>query len=312
MKIAFLLYPTEGIKVREDTSFWIMHELRRRGHRVFHFLSEALFWQGGDARAFVRETRTHAVKGFLPSSLSDKAISLSGMDCIFIRKEPPFDRGYLVALQLLEGIKDRVFVLNDPTGIAMAGEKLFTLNFKRWVPDTCVTEDPEVATGFIRSLGARVVVKPLHLKGGSGVVALSPSDRNLLSILEMSTVQGTEKVMVQRFIDADRYGDKRILILDGKILGTFVRKPSKTDFRANLSRGASLHKSPPTLQDTQMAAEIAPELEKRGLWFVGLDVIGKYLTEINVTSPAGIADLKVLHHTRPETKVADFLESKTR
>lgn len=308
MKIAFLLYPTERIRVSEDTSFWIMHELRRRGHRIYHFLSESLIWQGGAVRASLRETKTHPQKGFLASP-SPKLVDLAGMDCIFIRKEPPFDREYLAALQLLDLLKDKVFVLNDPTGIAMAGEKLFTLEFPKWVPATCVTESPAIALDFIRKVG-KAVAKPLHLKSGAGIVVVSPSDRNTPSLLEILTVDGLEKIMLQRFIDTDRYGDKRILVLDGEILGAFARFPGRRDFRANLSRGASLRKAAVTVSDKKLVADLAPELQKRGLYFVGIDVIGKFLTEINVTSPAGIADLKALHRTSPESKVADFLESK--
>ncbi len=310
MKIAFLLYPTENVKVREDTSFWIMHELKRRGHKVFHFLSESLFWRDGGPQAFLHTTRTDSSKGFLAAPIAKRPTRLSEMDCVFIRKEPPFDRAYLAALQLLNEIKDSVFVLNDPAGIAMSGEKLFTLEFSRFIPETCVTEDTQVAAHFIQGLKSPAVIKPLHLKGGHGVFVVSARDRNLPSLLEMSTGDGREKIMIQRFIDTDRYGDKRILVLDGKILGTFLRKPSKNDFRANLSCGALLHKTSLTFWDRKMTEALVPELQKRGLFFVGIDVIGNHLTEINVTSPAGIADLKILYRSNPETKVADFIESR--
>src|SRR3989338_2629818 len=310
MNIAFLLYPTENVKVHEDTSFWIMHELKNRGHKVHYFLSETLFWQNGEPKAFCRESKTHLTKGFLPTPLSSRPIALSQMDCIFIRKEPPFDRYYLYALQILDTIKDKVFILNDPMGIATSGEKLYTLGFKSWIPDSCVTEDPVVAASFIKSIGSRVVVKPLHLKGGGGVFILSPDDRNLSSFLETATVDGSEKIMIQRFIDADRHGDKRILVLNGEILGSFIRKPSKGDFRANLGRGATLHRSVCLPKEKEMIRSMVPDLKKRGLWFVGLDIIGGYLTEINVTSPAVITDLKALYHTRPESKGADFIESR--
>ncbi len=310
MKIAFLLYPTENVKIHEDTSFWIMHELKTRGHKVWHFVSESLFWEDGEAKAFFRETKTDPKKGFLPTPLSLRPVSLSQMDCVFIRKEPPFDRSYLYALQLLDTIKDQVFVLNDPAGMAMSGEKLYTLGFKSWIPESCVTQDPAVAARFIKSIGSRVVIKPLHLKGGSGVFILSPTDRNLPAFLETATVEASEKVMVQRFIDADRYGDKRVLVLNGEILGSFIRKPSKGDFRANLGRGATLHRAVCLPKEKEMIRSMAPDLKKRGLWFVGLDIIGGYLTEINVTSPAGITDLKALYRTRPESNVADFIESR--
>lgn len=310
MKIAFLLYPTEGIKVQEDTSFWIMHELKRRGHEVWHFVSESLFWQDGGPKAYLHETKTHPQRGFLSTPLALRPVSLSEMDCIFIRKEPPFDNAYLYALQLLDLIKEKTFILNDPAGIALSGEKLFTLAFKSWIPESCITESPEVAERFIKGLRSRVVVKPLHLKGGSGVFVLSPGDRNLPAFLEAATADGSEKIMLQRFVDADKHGDKRILVLNGEILGSFIRKPSKRDFRANLSRGATLHKAPCLPKEKEMVRALAPELAKRGLWFTGLDLIGGTLTEINVTSPAGIADLKTLYRTRPESNVADFIESR--
>ncbi|HTL70533.1 MAG TPA: glutathione synthase [Candidatus Eisenbacteria bacterium] len=309
MKIAFLLYPVSKVKVDEDTSFWIMHELSRRGHQVFHFESRDLFWRDGSVWARVTRSRTDVRKGFLGAERRVEPVDLGSLDCVFIRKEPPFDAEYLYALQLLETIKSRTFVLNDPAGIAMSNEKLFILDFPRHIPETLVTGDPAEAARFARSLG-RAVIKRLDEKGGLGIFSTSSRDRNLPSLLEQATRFGREKVMVQRFVSADRHGDKRILLLNGEILGAFLRRPSALDFRANLGVGGTLHRAAVTASDRKVVRDLSPVLEERGLHFVGIDLIGRFLTEINVTSPAGIADLITLYQRHAETKVADFIEAR--
>ncbi|OGW82594.1 MAG: hypothetical protein A3C47_03710 [Omnitrophica bacterium RIFCSPHIGHO2_02_FULL_51_18] len=308
MKISFLLYPTHNVKVNEDSSFWMMLELQKRGHEVSYFESKDLFWADAAPRAYAASARLNAQKGYLPSPLSKHPVNLAGVDCIFIRKEPPFDADYLYALQLLENIRDTVFVLNDPAGIAVCNEKLFSLRFKKYAPESFVTENPERARAFIASLKAKVIVKPLNEKGGVGIVATSCGDRNLASLLHSATHSGREKVIIQRFVSADRYGDKRIIILNGEPLGAFLRRPPRHDFRANLSTGGSMHKAPLTAWDKKLVCEMAPLLLKHGLYFVGIDVIGRYLTEVNVTSPAGIPELHSLNKLRLEKKVADFIE----
>lgn len=308
MKIAFLLYPTAGVKVAEDSSFWIMRELQTRGHEVTYFESKDLIGREDGPWAHVRRARLHPRRGYLPSPLSAKATPLSALDCIFIRKEPPFDNDYLYALQLLDLIKDRVFILNDPGGIAIANEKTFTLRFPKYVPETLVTEDLARATQFIKKLRKKVVVKPLNEKGGKGIFALSPSDADLLPRLEEATRLGTEKVLIQRFIPENNRGDKRIVILNGKILGAFLRKPSRKDFRANLSQGGTMHRASVLPWERRLVEEMAAELERLGLWFTGIDVIGRFLTEVNVTSPAGIPEIHHFEKSRPEREVADFIE----
>lgn len=307
MNVAFLLYPVERVNVNEDTSFWVMWELARRGHRVWHFESSDLRVRGGAVTALLRPARLHPRKGYLPSPRALKEANLSSLDAVFIRKEPPFDNEYLYALQALDLIKEHTFIVNDPAGIAATNEKLFTLKFPKWAPESVVTGDPLEIERFVRSIG-RAVIKPLDEKGGHGVFLTSKTDRNLASLAETSTESGTRKVIVQRFVDADRYGDKRILILDGEPLGAFLRKPGRRDFRANLSRGASMHDASLTKDDHALVRELAPELERRGLWFTGIDVIGRWLTEVNVTSPAGLPDIHHFRKNFPEKRVADFLE----
>ena len=264
--------------------------------------------KNGAAHAYLTPSRLRLPHGFLPSPTGKIAVNLSTMDCLFIRKEPPFDTAYLHALQLLQLIENKVVIINNPRGVALCGEKLFSLSFPDLIPVSLVTENPDIAHGFIRNLKQKVVLKPLDNKAGVGILAVHPKDRSLRSLLELATEHGTKKVLLQKFVSADRWGDKRILILDGKILGAFVRKPSRGDFRANLSRGGSMHRTSLTRRDQKITAALVPALQKNGLWLAGIDVIGGYLTEINVTSPSGIPEINHFEKTRPEKRIADFIE----
>ncbi len=308
MKVAFLLYPTAQVKVNEDSSFWIMRELKRRGHQVTYFQSHELSWRDGSPHAYLTPARLDDRHGFLSSPTPPQLRDLASLDCVFIRKEPPFKNDYLYALQLLELIKRKVLVVNDPRGIALCNEKLFTLAFKKHIPETLVTEDAQEAAKFVRDLARKVVVKPLDNKAGTGIFFTFPGDKNMPSLLEMAT-RGRQRILLQRFISPG-LGDRRLLVLNGKLLGTFRRRPPASDFRANLSVGATLHKSPVLASDHALVEAMAPALETNGLWFAGIDVIGKYLTEINVTSPSGIPEINGLNKTRVEKQVVDFLELK--
>ncbi|MBI2095423.1 MAG: glutathione synthase [Candidatus Omnitrophica bacterium] len=311
MRLAFLLYPTAAVKVNEDSSFWIMRELSRRGHRVFHFESQDLFAAGGSPHAFLTPSRLDTRKGFLPSEASKTPIDLSRLDCVFIRKEPPFDNGYLYALQLLDLARGKIFILNDPRGIACCNEKIFGLNLQRFSPESLVTENTALAKKFVKNLSTRVVVKPLNNKAGAGIFATFWGDKNLSSLLEIATRGGRKKVLIQRFLTPVGGGDKRILILDGKAIGTFLRKPPRLDFRANLSVGGSMHRASLSKRDRQLVEALAPLLLANGLYFVGIDVIDGYLSEINVTSPSGIPEINALTGVRLERQVADFIESRS-
>ena len=311
MKIAFLLYPTQGVKVNEDSSFWIMHELSKRGHRVFYFESRHLIWKDGEPQAFLRTAKLHAQNGYLPSSLSAKPVPLASLDCIFIRKEPPFNEEYVNSLQLLSAISKKTFILNDPVGILACGEKLCGLTLKNLCPESLVTSESLLAQKFIHAMKSRVVLKPLDNKGGAGIVSVFPRNKRLLAILKQSTQDGKRKILIQRFIPHQEIGDKRILILNGNIVGAFIRKPSRHDFRANLGLGGSMHASKVSARDRQIVSALKPLLRKNGLYFAGIDVIDGYLTEVNVTSPSGIPEMKELYGINLEEKIADFLENKS-
>lgn len=308
MKIAFLLYPTLHVKTDEDTSFWILYELKRRGHVVYHFESKDMAWMGGRVVARLSKSSLDPQNGFVRTRQETAWTRLDGMDLIFIRKEPPFDNEYLYNLQLLSLLKDDVIILNDPEAIAMCNEKMFILNFVDMIPDLLVTSDCAEATRFIRALKSAAVIKPLNNKGGAGIVKTDAKDRNLPSFLELATQKNSTKIMIQRYIPENAKGDTRILLLDGELLGSFVRKPTKRDFRANLSVGGTMHKAHLTKRHMAIAERVGSECKRRGLAFVGLDVIGPYLSEINVTSPSGIPEIHKLTGLSLEKKIADFIE----
>ncbi len=311
MKIAFLLYPTAQVKNNEDSSFWIIHELLRRGHKVFTFESRHLLDGNRGPSAFLSPAKTDLKKGYLPAPSGSAATPLMDLDCIFIRKEPPFEAQYLYALQALNRIKKHVFILNDPAGIALSNEKSFVLDFPDWAPDSVVTENFNVARKFMEGLHSKAVIKPLHQKGGVGIFMANAKDGDLPSLFEMATHGGKQKVMVQRYVQATPYEDKRILILNGHALGAFTRRPSKKDFRANLSVGGTMHRSQITRHEEALVEVMAPVLRERGLYFVGIDMIGRFLTEINVTSPAGIPEINGFDGKKLEKEVADFIEAGT-
>ena len=246
--------------------------------------------------------------GFTGTKKQAASFALDNLNAVFIRKEPPFDNEYLYALQLLSALDERVFVLNNPAGIAMCNEKLFILEFKEFIPQSFVSENTGELRKFIRSLKSPAVVKPLNNKGGAGIFVTRTQDRNLPSLLDQITKNGSQKVMAQRYIPHDRAGDKRILLLDGDPLGCFVRRPSKTDFRANLSVGGTMGRAALSARDGQILQALKPKLLEHGLHFVGIDVIGGYLSEINVTSPSGIPELRQLTGQKLEKKVVDFIE----
>ena len=207
MKISFLLYPTARVKTEEDSSFWIMRELKKRRHEVSYFESHEMMGRPGGPEAYLHPALLDVKKGYLPSPRSRAAQPLLGQDCVFIRKEPPFDTEYLYALQALDPIKDRVFVLNDPAGIALANEKSFTLRFPGLAPESIVTRSATEARSFIDTIKSKVVVKPLDEKGGLGILSTSGSDKNLPSLLEIMTDFGGRSVIVQRYVPAEKFGD---------------------------------------------------------------------------------------------------------
>jgi glutathione synthase len=218
-------------------------------------------------------------------------VRLADAHAVFIRKDPPFDAMYLYATLLLERVRNRTVLLNDPRGLREANEKLYTLNFARHMPRTIVTSYEDQVFSFVKEVGGKAVIKPLDLAGGAGVLMLVDGDKNTKAIVQLLSAEGTRYVMVQEFLPAVSEGDKRILVLDGEPLGAINRVPQGQDFRSNIHVGGRVDACEVTKEERAMVKDIAPKLREDGLVFVGLDVIGGKLTEVNVTSPTGIQQL---------------------
>jgi glutathione synthase len=310
LRLLYVMDPMSRLLVDKDTTFAFMLEGQRRGHPQ---------WHCGPADLFVDRTTPHArargveVRRGDPhyTLAEERTVALEWFDVVFMRKDPPFDLGYFFATHVL-GLADAraTLVVNDPRGLREANEKLYALRFPEVIPESLVTADPARLKVFMDSLGGEMIVKPLDGCGGAGVFHVHRGDRNLNAILEMSTLEGTRLVMAQRYLPAVREGDKRIIVLDGEPLGAIVRVPREDEHRGNIHVGGRVERAPVDARDREICARLAPRLRADGLWFVGLDVIGGWLTEINVTSPTGVQEIDRLEGVCLEARVMDFVEAR--
>jgi glutathione synthase len=237
-------------------------------------------------------------------------LELAALDAIFIRKDPPFDAGYLYLTQQLDRVKERVLVVNDPRGIRDANEKLFAFNFHEHTPRSLVSASPAEILEFVDEVGGTAVLKPLDGAGGSGVVTLTKGDRNARSLVDVWTHEGKRLAIVQQYQAAVRVGDKRVLLLEGKPLGAILRVPREDDVRANIHAGGKVVPTELTPAEQAIVSAVGPQLVDHGLYFVGLDLIGEKLIEVNVTSPTGIQELG-RHLGRPvEQDVIRWVEAR--
>jgi glutathione synthase len=241
------------------------------------------------------------IEGFDAETLSfsqsaKENLPLTSFERILMRKDPPFDIEYVYATYLLEAAESPTTqVINGPQGLRDCNEKLYSMLYPDLLPETLVSRDPSVIADFVRELAGPVVVKPLDLMGGRGIILVNPDDHDLQKKLESSSQQGSQRLMAQRFLEEAREGDKRIILVDGKAIMAFVRKPAPGDFRGNLTQGATAHKASIDARDEEIIAAMASDLLARGQRFVGIDIIGRYLTEVNVTSPMGLRELDELY-----------------
>jgi glutathione synthase len=291
MRIAFIMDSLAGVLIDKDTTFALMLEAQRRGHELLHAGIGDLYVAHGEVMAVVRPATVSRTPGHHYGLGEPLEVRLVDLDCTFMRKDPPFDATYLYATQLLELARDRTLLLNDPRGLRDANEKLYALHFPTLIPDTLVTRDPARAKSFVTSHGGQAVIKPLDGAGGRGVFHLRSDDRNLNALIESSTADGRSFVMVQEYLPQVREGDKRILLLDGEPLGAILRVPLEEETRSNIHVGGRVVKTGLTAREREICSTLAPRLRADGLAFVGLDVIGDYLTEVNVTSPTGIQEM---------------------
>jgi glutathione synthase len=250
------------------------------------------------------------VTGALDGSVQLHALRTGDVHAVFIRKDPPFDQAYLYATLLLERARDKTLIVNDPRGLRDANEKLYALNFSEWTPRTLVSADRDMLHHFVRELGGAGVIKPLDGAGGAGVMMLRADDKNARAIVDNLTAEGTRLAMLQEYLPAVTEGDKRVLLLDGEPLGAILRVPRSDDLRSNIHVGGSVVPAELTAREQELVRAIAPRLRADGLIFVGLDVIGERLTEVNVTSPTGIQELGRFTNTKPSEKVIAWVEAR--
>ena len=291
LHVAIQMDPVNTLDIKGDTSFALGLEAQARGHHLWYYTPDRLSYEGGElsARGQTLTLFDNPEKFYEIGSMEQRL--LRDMDVILMRQDPPFDMAYITATYLLEMLPAGTFVVNNPVEVRNAPEKLLVMRFADLMPPTVISRDLDVIRAF-RDSHRDIIIKPLFGNGGVGVFRLQPDDQNLNALLEMFFAQNCEPVMVQAYLPEVRKGDKRIILIDGEPVGAINRIPQKGEARSNLHVGGIAHAVELTKRDHYICARIGPELKQRGLLFVGIDVIGDYLTEINVTSPTGIREIQ--------------------
>ena len=292
LKVAIQMDPVHGINIETDTTFMMMMEAQSRGHGLWVYTPDKLSLEDGRVRARGRPITLRAQRGDHVTAGAMETLDLADeVDVVLMRQDPPFDMAYITATHLLERVHPGTLVVNDPAEVRNAPEKLFVTGFPGVQPPTLVTLDAQAIYDF-REKHGDIVLKPLYGGGGSGVVKLKADDPNLDALLDLHAMIGREPLVAQAFVPAVVKGDKRILLVDGAPVGAINRVPASGQVRSNLARGGRAEAVELTARDQELCAIIGPDLKARGLLFVGIDVIGDYMTEINVTSPTGAQQLK--------------------
>jgi glutathione synthase len=310
MRLAFIIDPISRLDPGHDTSVAIMEAAEQLGHEVWITEVHQLAVIEGSAWATLQPVEFTGTDSPWYTLGAQELLSLEMMDAVFMRKDPPVNIHYLYATYILDLINPaKTLVVNSPQGLREANEKMYTLRFASVMPATIVSQNKAIIRKFVESHGS-AVLKPLGGKGGEGILFLETGDRNFNSLIEVSTQHGKEPVMIQAFLSEAKNGDKRIIVLDGKPIGAVNRVPSGSEFRGNMAVGGRVEKTEITPRELEICAQLAPQLQGNGLYFVGIDVIGGYLTEINVTSPTGVREIDRLQGTRLGEQVVAWLEQK--
>lgn len=313
MRFVFVMDPVSTVLVDEDTSFALMLEAQARGHRVDHCLPSDVGLRGRNVVARVREA-TMRRDPAVPVTLGDaEDVDLAGVDAVFIRKDPPFTDAYLWLTLVLDHLEGSTLVVNSPRGLREANEKLYAHRFSELCPPTIVTSHKDEILGFVEKVGGKAVLKPIDGHGGEGVFLLATGDSNVNALIEAVTRVGARNAIVQALVpEIYDEGDKRILLVDGELLGVVGRVPSKGDIRSNVHVGGSATPAELTAKDEAIVETMRARLVADGLFFVGLDVIGGKLIEVNVTSPTLIQQMARLTGKNLSGVVIDRLEDKVR
>ena len=309
MKIAFQMDPIGPINIEADSTFRIALEAQARGHELFYYTPDRLAYQEGRITARGWPLRVQRVAGAHYSLGDEQEVDLASFDVVWLRQDPPFDMFYITTTHLLDRLAPGTLVVNNPFWVRNYPEKLLVLDFPDLTPPTTIARDLQTIRAFKEKHGD-VILKPLYGNGGAGVFRLTPDDRNLSSLHEMFTGFSREPLIVQKFLPAVSQGDKRVILVDGAPVGAINRVPQAGETRSNMHVGGRPEKVALTPRDLEICACIGPLLREKGQVFVGIDVIGDYLTEINITSPTGIQELERFDGTNTAEIIWQAIEAK--
>jgi glutathione synthase len=309
LAVAFQMDPLEGIDIDADSSFALALEAQRRGHGLYHYTPQALTLRDGRVYARGRPMTLKREQGNHFQLGDWETLDLAALDVVMMRQDPPFDMAYITATHLLEKVHPNTLVVNDPAHVRNAPEKLYVTHFAEFMPPTLITSDREEIRRFRRE-HKDIILKPLFGNGGADIFRITEGDENLNALLEMFTRLYREPIMVQAYLPQIRQGDKRIILVDGEPVGAVNRVPPPGDARANFHVGGKAERAELTERDRQVCRAIGPALRERGQIFVGIDMIGDYLTEINVTSPTGIQEIDRLERISIESMIWDAIEGR--
>lgn len=309
LKVAVQMDPMETVNIDGDSTFVLMLEAQARGYELWHYLAPDLSYNEGKVTALARPVTVKREKGNHFDFGEPAVIDIADMDVVLMRQDPPFDMAYITATHLLDLVHPKTLVVNNPAEVRNAPEKLFVTEFPELMPPTMITRREDEVKAFRGKYGD-IIVKPLYGNGGAGVFHVKPDDPNLSSLMEMFLGASLEPVMVQKFLPEVVRGDKRIILVDGEPVGAINRVPAEGEIRSNMVVGGRAEKSDLTPREQEICERLAPELKKRGLIFVGIDVIGDWLTEINVTSPTGLQAVNRFDGVSLEADIWEAIEAK--
>ncbi len=313
LRVAFQMDPMDSINVAGDSSYALMVTAQARGFSIYHYQAPDLTWTDGRLYTYAAPITVH--RGETPHYSAGEPVLLDlgrDVDVVWMRQDPPFDLGYITATHLLERIMPETLVVNNPASVRNAPEKVFVLDYAHFMPPTMITRSYGAARKFLAEHGA-IVVKPLHGNGGKAIFKVERDGANLSALMEVFNTAYVEPHMLQAFLPEVAQGDKRIVLVDGEVTGAINRLPGAGEIRSNLAVGGSAHATELTDREREICAALGPELKRRGLLFVGIDVIGgKWLTEINVTSPTGIVAIDRFNGTDTPALIWDAVERRVR
>lgn len=291
LKVAVQMDPIENIDIRGDSTFAVMLEAQHRGHDLFEYHADTLALADGNLSATVRSMKVHDEVGRHFKAGEKHVADLASFDVVLMRQDPPFDMNYITYTHMLEAVHPKTLVVNDPAEVRNAPEKLYVLQYTQFMPPTLISRNP-VRLAQFRAEHGDIILKPLYGNGGAGVFRLAHGDENFASLMELFTQSFREPFIAQKYLPDVKHGDKRIILVEGEPVGAINRVPAVGETRSNMHVGGKPEPADLTDREREICAAIGPDLKRRGLIFVGIDVIGGYMTEINVTSPTGIREVR--------------------